>query len=423
MKRFALALVLVAAAPEARPAPENSPLTLERFLAEVGRGNLELEAQRYDLPVAEAQVEVARVFPDWSLSGGLGSYELTHTGVPTSAALALDVPLEIAGKRGRRIEAATQQARVASATLADALRVLRRDAASDFIDAIHARLVAGRKRQTLEGLNKLVAYNQEAVRVGQVGAVALVQSRVEARKFEIELASAEAMVRQADLQLALRMGLDARAPLPGAPSADLKGRPHAFQLEALLREASDHRPDLLAARRAVAAAEAQLALTRTNRWTDLTVGAGYSHGFAGVPPNYPAAPFDSISLTLGITLPVSRLFYQGDVTAAALSEEKARSLARAAQHAAEIEIETALQRYRVAEEVVARYDQGILSDSEQVVSAMFYSYQRGGISQLEVIAAQRDLDGVYLSYFDALQERARALVAVEQAADARELSL
>jgi cobalt-zinc-cadmium efflux system outer membrane protein len=410
--------------PTATP-PTSAPtsaFTLAEYLAEVAKGNLELQAQRFDISVAEAQVEVARVFPDGTLTAGVGSYEISSSGSPTAVAVALDVPIEIAGKRGRRIDAASEQLKITQSTFADAMRTLRRDAANDFIDAIHARLVRDRKQQTLTGLQKLIAYNEEALRVGQVGEVALVQSRVEARKFEAELGAAEAGVHQADLQLALRMGRDGRVSLPGTPTANLKAQPHQFQLETLMSEARSHRPDLLSAKQAIDAAQAQIALARTNRWTDLTIGAGYSHGFPGVEPNYPNVPFDTVSLTLGVTLPFSRLFFQGDVTAAEQTAQKAASTAKATEHAIEIEIEAAMDRYRSAEEVVARYDKGILADSEKVLSANFYNYQRGGISQLEVIAAQRDLDGVYLAYYDALQERAKALIAVEQAADIWDLT-
>jgi outer membrane protein, heavy metal efflux system len=65
---------------------------------------------------------------------------------------------------------------------------------------------------------------------------------------------------------------------------------------------------------------------------------------------------------------------------------------------------------------VELYTGGVLADAERVAEATFYSYQRGSATQLEVLDAERTVNEVYLAYFDALSEHAKALVAVEQSA-------
>ena len=54
--------------------------------------------------------------------------------------------------------------------------------------------------------------------------------------------------------------------------------------------------------------------------------------------------------------------------------------------------------------------------AERVQQATLYTYQKGGATLLEVLAAQRTLDELQLSYYEALAEHARSLVAVELAA-------
>ncbi|HNN95593.1 MAG TPA: TolC family protein, partial [Pseudomonadota bacterium] len=83
---------------------------------------------------------------------------------------------------------------------------------------------------------------------------------------------------------------------------------------------------------------------------------------------------------------------------------------------ATVEVTQALVRYRATVERLRLYTQGVLTDAEQVHKAMLYSYQRGSASLLEVLAAQRTVDEVNLSYADALAEHARGLIALERAA-------
>jgi cobalt-zinc-cadmium efflux system outer membrane protein len=60
---------------------------------------------------------------------------------------------------------------------------------------------------------------------------------------------------------------------------------------------------------------------------------------------------------------------------------------------------------------------GVLSDADRVAEATFYSYQRGGASLLEVLDSERTVNEVYLDYYQALSEHAKALVAVEASAN------
>ncbi|HEX2571363.1 MAG TPA: TolC family protein [Polyangia bacterium] len=396
-------------------AEEARALQLGEYIDLVERHNLAYAAQGYDPRIATAQIDIARIFPDPQLSGGAAALEITRSGYNPTTTLQLEWPIELGGKRGHRIDVAISQREVVRAGLADALRLLRRDAALDFIEALRVRLVLERKRQTLEGFRKLVHFNEESFRAGQVGEIVVVQARVEARRFAVEVTRAEADVRAADLQLALRMGLGADAALPGEPAADLRVAPRHFELAALLATAEEMRPDVLAARRSQETSERQVGLARANRWIDVSLTAGWQHGFAGVLPNYPNVPFDILFFTLGVPLPLSRAYY-GELNAARFGAAQADVRRKAAEQQVAIEVRTALARYEGAAAALGEYSAGLLADAEKVLAAKLYDYERGGATQLEVITAQRAVNDVYLAYFDALAEHARALVTVQAAA-------
>src|SRR5580700_4692329 len=150
---FSVLLTLIAPASYADPpppVPSGAPagaVRLDAFLAEVGRSNLEIAAQRSSVSVAEAQIAVARVFPDPTLTAGLASVDVTRQGSPTATTLGLGYTFELGGKRGARIAAATLEHAGARADLDDLLRTLRASAAGAFMDGLAARLVLDRKQQ------------------------------------------------------------------------------------------------------------------------------------------------------------------------------------------------------------------------------------------------------------------------------------
>ena len=421
-----LALVpsLAAAQPspaEASPAGASTgvaapPIRYKTFLAELHKGNLELAAQRANIPIAEAQIAVAKVFPDPALTAGVGALDVTGKGSPTATTLGLGVTLELGGKRGARVAVATSDVGQVRAELDDFLRGLRANATESFIEGLYARLVLDRKRQTLRSLEKLVTVNEDRLRAGDVGKVALAQSRVEAQRFRGEVLSAEANVAAADLGLAVYLGAGGGGgPQRVAAAGDLKLKPRTFDVEGLIAEARANRPDLASKRRAVEGASARVDLAHANRWVDVTLNVGWAHSFAGARgTDFAQPPYDALSGTVTVPLPFSKA-YRGELNAALATRVQSRTTVAAAELRIDVEVRQAAARYKASVDKLGLYTGGLMTDAEQVLDATLYNYQRGGATLLEVLVAQRTVNEVYLSYYDAMAEHARALVALEQA--------
>ncbi|MEO8875655.1 MAG: TolC family protein, partial [Polyangiaceae bacterium] len=106
-----------AATPDANP----PRFYLAHFLAEVAQGNLELVAQRSNVSLAEAQIETARIFPDPQLTAGVYQYDVTQRANPTASVVALNVPIQIGGQRGARIDLANAELSASQSDLQDFL--------------------------------------------------------------------------------------------------------------------------------------------------------------------------------------------------------------------------------------------------------------------------------------------------------------
>lgn len=408
----------------AAPADASANARVARFhmagyLRSVALGNLDLAAERANVSAAEAQIDIARIFPDPEITAGLYQYDVTQQGNPTASVVGVSVPLQIGGQRGARIDVAEASYTAAQSELADFFRVLRASAAGAYVDALHAELVLDRREQTAEDLEKLVNVNEQRYRVGDIGEALLLQSRVEARASRAAVIDAQGGVTATTLTAVGLLGREAHAWMGKELTfdGDLKAvADKSFDVPALVARAMTDRPDLRAAKQRVTQAERQIDLARANRVIDIGVGASWQHNF---PVNNNPAPglpsSDFLGATVSVPLPFSRL-YHGEVNAAYAQQMQATNLEKATAVRVEAEVRAAVARYQAANARVRLYTGGMLADADKVLEKTLYNYTRGGATLVEVLIAQRTDNDVYLAYYDALADAAHALVDVEQAA-------
>jgi outer membrane protein, heavy metal efflux system len=234
---------------------------------------------------------------------------------------------------------------------------------------------------------------------------------VEAQRFHAEVLAAEGDAENARLALGLRLGSSAGAV---TPSGSLKIASHSFDVEMLIARARADRPDLASKRYALEVARAKVRLAHANRWEDLTLNLGYQYSAPGSGAFVQPA-FSALNFGFSIPLPFARI-YNGEVDASVAGTTQAMLVLRQGELSVEIDVRRALASYQAAVRRVELFTGGVLSDADRVAEATFYSYQRGGATLLEVLDAQRTVNEVYLDYFDALSQHAKALVAVEQSA-------
>ena len=419
------ALIVLSTLVQAQPAPQAVvrpvPVTFAEFLAHVGRANLELAAQRAGITIAEAQIVLARVFPDPSVTAGLAAVDVSGQGTPTATTLGLSGTIELGGKRGARIRAAEAAKTQTQAEVEDFLRLLRASAATAFIDAVAARLELEQKRRSLTSLEKLVSVNEERVRAGDIGEIALIKTRVEAQQFKSDVLQAEGELTAAEHALALLIGGPEAEGLLPEPQSDLLVAPREFSVAQLIATARKQRPDLIARRLAIQSAGANVELARANRWIDLGASVGWQHSLPGH-REFAQPHFDALAATLTVPLPFSRM-YPGELQGVLATQAQVKLLVGSAELRVQIEVQQALARYSAAVARVKLYSSGMVADAERVFESTMYNYQRGGASLLEVLDAQRTLNDVYLSYYDALRAQARTLVEVQTSSGTWDLDL
>ena len=176
------------------------------------RSNLDLAAQRFNVPIAKAQLIAARVSPNPVLNVGTGR-DLTHEDQPTTYFAGLSTQIELPGKRANRTSAALQTLLAASATLEDYLRTLRGTAASAYVDAASSQIIVAEKQRAFQSLDRLADANDVRLKAGDISEVDDDQARADALQARGDLYSSQSTGRVNQYALLGLLG-QADAPLP-----------------------------------------------------------------------------------------------------------------------------------------------------------------------------------------------------------------
>jgi outer membrane protein TolC len=422
-----------AVAPTAPPPPpppatagSGDEISLAAFLAEVAAANLDYAAARFNVPIAEAQLTAARVSPNPQLTVGTSGRDLTDRAEqrePANNDAGIAQTIELGGKRGKRVAVARANLAQAAATLEDFFRTLRANAATAFVDALTKRRIAEEKQRSAATLDQLVDANRKRLEVGDIGEIDLTQSKVDAQQFRAEYLAARSDAQVAAIGLEQQLG---RRIAPGAagqahalrqvvPVGSLEGPARSFDPAALLAAAVQHRPDVIAARHALESARASVQVAWAMAVPDANLSFTYQDNERSHNAIAPAPAFSSIGLSVGFSLPIFNRF-RGELEAARQTAGQAEATLHGVELRAQVEVRQALARYQLANERAAQFQGGLLDDAAAVFKAKLFSYEHGASSLLDVLNAQRAEDDIRLAYLDALDERAKALIGVEQAA-------
>jgi cobalt-zinc-cadmium efflux system outer membrane protein len=394
------------------------PITYREFLQTVIANNLDYAVQKYNISIAQAQILVAKVYPDPSVSVGL-SKDIT-TGFSTADSLggntysvSASQTILLGGKIGAGVHVAEENKSVAEAQTEEFFWTLRANAtqayeAADIADSNYAANL-----RTYRNLAQLAQVNEHRVGAGDLGKVDFIQSRVDAIQARGAVLQADAARRAAFIALSQLMGRRNSDTLY-RPARSLVLPKHTFNLDTLIARAKENRSDLIAARHQSESARLGIDLAHALRWPDLTVGLGYTT-IAGTPVNPGPFAFQKLlGVNLSIPIPIAAGINHGSLDAAQSTFEQTQYSVASVELAVETSVRQAYSQYQLALEQYEQYSADMLSDAKKVRDARLYSYKAGSASLLDVLTAENTLAAVNLAYYNALSGYANALISLEQ---------
>jgi cobalt-zinc-cadmium efflux system outer membrane protein len=393
--------------------PTSYKITFREFMQYLQESNISLAAQRFNIPIAQGQLKAARIYPDPVFQSGYAG-DVSNERQATTYSGQLNETILLGGKIKARSEAANDTLALSRAQLADFLRNLRVQAANTFIDGLSELLILQRRSLALSRAQQLVEVNTEMLAKKEIREDDLLRARIAALEAENDLIGTVSALHQTLANMSLLLGSQQRDGLL-RPLGNLDIPQRAFTLDDLIARAVSSRSDVIAASIALENAHAQYRLAEVNRIPDLTIGGVYQHLTRVTNPIDPAPAWDSAGLALSIPLPFSR-FNDGNLQAASYTQLQAGVVLQATKLQAQADVRIAYERYALAVAAVKEFEGEMLHDADSVYKARLFRLEEGKNTLVDVLNAHTAINEIYLDYYNALSEQAKALVALESSA-------
>lgn len=383
------------------------PLALEAVL-QAARLNPDAMASQRALEAARADVRAANRAPAPMLSTGMSSIDLRHgTGGGSfwsqrrlDKFLGVDWAWERGDKRVLRTEAAERNARAAQADSQDMHVLQQVGALGAFYDLMAAQERLQVFQDLAESARALLRVAQLRLRAGDLSAQDATRTRIEAERTDAELASARLAHQQAIQALAGWTGQN--APAVGWHAEGLWPQTASSDVTADVGSLVEQRPDVVAARERLAAAEAALQGALALNRVDPTLGVTFDH--------FPTGERTDRLLAVRISIPInSPSRFDGEIGRARAQKALAQDLLDKARVAAQAELLGLRQAWQIQGQRLQTYEASILPQAQLVAAQAEQAYRKGGLSLTDLLDARRTLRATQLETTGVRNEHARAL--------------
>ena len=331
-------------------------------------------------------------------------------------------PIELGGKRDKRVRVAELSLELARVELDERTRQLSFEIKTRAIDSLA-------QREKAAALDRLVRLNEEAykltearVKEGDAAALDAQLLLVEQSRTEVQRASLLGKLEGEVVEIRRLVGLSITDPLPlGERLPEITQQPSITNLQEL---ALKQRPDLRIGRLLDEQGEAEVALAQAQSSPNVTVSARYISRSGQFDDQYGQRPDGSLTLLrdkdnivmVGISIPLfSGNRNKGNIEAAVARASSIRLRRQHLDATIPLEVEAAYRRFRAAQTTLGIFDRGVVEQSQKNLDIIRQSYELGQLRLLDVINEQRRLADTQLSYIDAKADLARAAIDLEKA--------
>lgn len=424
------AVPLLGQAPSASESSNASPvLSLGEARQIALEKNWDLLAAKSGIDSAQAQLIVAREFPNPSLSlstAKIGSHEsatflgnsIQHRSYDSIAAVSQLI--EIAGKRGDRQAAGRAAVLGARARFFDARRLLDQGVTKAYVAALLADSNARLLTESASYLRRQATIAGAQNAAGDLAEADMKALEINAEQFELQAKAAAANAVQARIAVEILLSFEHPAGL-WRPTELLEKFIETAAVAPAVYPARDGavRSDVLAAVADLRAGQAQLRLQKALRIPDPTFAVGVEHEPPGGGP-----PVDTFNLAVSFPLPLWNR-NGGNIKAAQAAVAQYEIALGKLKTQAAADVASAELAYREAYERWLRYRDETVPKSAKVREAIQMKYEKGAATLVDFLNAEQTDNSVRLAAAQAMGDTASAaadLVAARKVVSEKELN-
>ena len=366
-----------------------------------------LDVARAQWDVARGGIKTAAGRPNPTVSATPGYNFNAASGVsPWFPGLTVDVPIETAGKRGKRIAQSRFIAEAAHQNVFTAAWLVRAELRRALLDLTSADRRAHSLRDQAALQRSMVEMLEQRRQAGAISGLEVATLRVALAKAEAEAGNAERMAATTRSRLAQALGVPLAAldgqrfDTPFAVSAPSLS-PEA--LAAARRQSLRSRPDILAALAAYEASQAALRLEIAKQYPDVRLGSGYQWDQGD----------NKWNLAVTLDLPLFNR-NEGPIAEAGARRREAATQFVAAQARVIGELDAATAERSAASGQIAGLEK-VAAELLKQAGLIELQVKAGAADQIESLGAQLELGVTGLALLDA---QAKAAIAAGQLEDA-----
>lgn len=401
-KGYCVLALFFAGLAHANAAQSAPSYTLEQIVAVSTEQNPSINISKAREESAAASVITAKTYanPQFEIGAGPTTYRTPGQGSNGNWGMALSQPIDFPAVRDARMAVAENNVQVAALGIDVTKTEVRTRVKSAFFNVIQRQAILDLAEADRNLLNDIRERIKLRVDVG------------ESPKYELIKADTEALAAARDYQAARVRVTEAKAYLRGLIGSaipedfDLIGElPLSSNLPGIdeLRNRINEAAQLKQIRAAVKSSEANLRLQQQLRNPGLTVRAGVEQD-----------P-DLRQLRLGISIPLPVWDQRsGPIAQAAAEVKEMNAILNDRELAIQRDIESAYQRYLIAQQQVAAFENGLLSQAEAVLKVAEAAYRFGERGILDYLDAQRTKRVVRKDYLSARYEYINTMLEIER---------
>lgn len=372
-------------------------MTYDQYIRTVAEKNVSYLAEQYNVDIAQANLQAAKVFNDPELSVDYGNNQDWYMYMGQSWEFGLSYDLDLAGVRRARIRTARNEKEITEASVIAYLSNLRFEAAQAWAEAWRLKQSCDVLQASVRDMQQIAESDSIRLSVGEIGRTDATQSKLEAQALEGELIALQAEYKNALMALSLLCGGE---PITAMTDDELPQKSLSYSEEELFRVAENNRADLKAAELSHTLSVNNLRLVKASRAMEMSLSLGYSYNSEVRNEIAPAPKFNGLSVGIAIPLKFSSL-NRGERRAAEHQVTQSQKYYEASLLQIRTEAAQALNAYEAAKVVLQKYNANMMSDARQIVESRKIGYQKGDTSLIELLAAQQTYRDVMQAYIDA----------------------
>lgn len=399
---------------------KHQSLPYRDFIHKLTTQNLGFIAEKYNLAIADAEMEAAKILPDPELSFTAFDNQERRMNMGYGFEAELEWDLELGGKRKARKKLAGHERELAELELQQYFYQLRKEATLIFLEALQHKMHLEVQQEAYETMMDIAQQDSLRFEEGTIKQSVARQSRLEAESMFGELQEAQSDWDFSLLELK-NMVSTVKHDTVFVPVGELKNLDRIFKLEDLVQSAIENCIELQIAHQEEQLAEGKVAMAKADRIIDLGLSVGVENNSFARNIIAPTPSHTAVFAGVSVPLKFSNSKESGLKTASYEKEQTQLSY-QALKLGVEKEIIQAYQKYLATQEQLKSIEAN-QKEAAHLYEDILKDYFENKVQFLEVLNAERTYNRIQASYINTLFKYAIALVELETSAGIWDIEL